>query len=137
MYSFFIGQEVTEEHIFSQEDVKEFATLSGDNNPIHLDEKYAARTRYGKPIVHGILITGLFSKLIGTQLPGEGSIYLEQNTQFCKPVYVGEKVITRVRIIDVNLETNRLELETNVYNTKRELVIKGTAKVLYQSSLSA
>lgn len=132
MSNFYVGQEVCEEKVFDVSDVEHFAQISGDCNPIHLDEDYAKRSRFGGTIVHGLLVSGLISKIIGMDLPGEGSIYIEQNLQFRRPVYVGEKVIAKVKINDIDKERNIYSLETNVYNIKNECVIKGDAKVLFE-----
>ncbi len=132
MNDYAVGQEIREEKIFTAYDVEQFAQISGDKNPIHLDRKYAKKSRFGDVIVHGILVSGLISKMIGMDLPGEGSIYLEQNLQFRKPVYVGEKVLAIVKIIDVNKEKHIYDLETNIYNEKNDCAVRGTAKVLYE-----
>lgn len=130
MSEIYIGQEVTEEKIFDKKDVVEFAKITGDNNPLHLDEEYAKHGRFGKPIVHGVLIIGFISKIIGTQLPGCGSIYLEQNAQFRKPVYIGEKVIVKVKVAGCDRKV--FKFDTNVFNENGDCVISGTAKVLYE-----
>ena len=132
MSEIYIGQEVTEEKIFDKKDVVEFAKITGDNNPLHLDEEYAKHGRFGKPIVHGVLIIGFISKIIGTQLPGCGSIYLEQNAQFRKPVYIGEKVTAKVCIRDIDENRHIFDLETNVYNEEQICVLAGSAKILYE-----
>lgn len=127
---FYIGQEKEEEKVFTADDVALFSQISGDKNPLHLDEAYAKKGRFGAAIVHGILVSGLISKIIATELPGEGSIYLEQNLQFLKPVYVGEKVCARVKIADI--VKNVYTLETSVYNSSGICVLCGKAKVLYE-----
>lgn len=132
MSSYSIGQKIIEEKIFTAYDVEQFAQISGDKNPIHLDKEYAIKSRFGDVIVHGMLVSGLISKMIGMDLPGEGSIYLEQNLQFRKPVYVGEKVFAIVKITDINREKHIYYLETNVYNEKNDCAVRGTAKVLYE-----
>ena len=80
------------EHLFSftQEDVEAFAKVTGDNNPVHLDESYAAKTMFKRPIMHGMLGAAVFSKVFGTMFPGEGTIYLSQSLSFLKPMYVSE-----------------------------------------------
>ena len=129
-HKFYIGQEEQEEKVFHESDVELFAQVSGDKNPLHLNDTYAEKSRFGRKIVHGILVSSLISKIIGMKLPGEGSIYLEQNIRFRKPVYVDEKVIVKVTIIEIN--QNKFTLKTNVYNTDDECLIEGNAKVLYE-----
>ncbi|MCI8877320.1 MAG: MaoC family dehydratase [Lachnospiraceae bacterium] len=129
-HKFYIGQEEQEEKVFHESDVELFAQVSGDKNPLHLNDTYAEKSRFGRKIVHGILVSSLISKIIGMKLPGEGSIYLEQNIRFRKPVYVDEKVIVKVTIIEIN--QNKFTLKTNVYNMDDECLIEGNAKVLYE-----
>lgn len=130
MDDFFIGQEIVEEKLFTEDQVRRFAELSGDSNPLHMDERYAGWSRFHGRIVHGILVAGVISKIIGTQLPGEGSIYLEQNIQFRKPVYIDEKIIVKVKI--TGIANNIVTLETNAYKEDESLAVKGTAKILYE-----
>lgn len=130
MSNLYVGQEICEERVFTAHDVEHFAQISGDCNPIHLDEECAKRSRFGGTIVHGLLVSSLISKMIGMDMPGEGSIYMEQNLRFRKPVYVGEKVVAKIRITDI--DRNIYTLETNVYNSKDDCVIEGRAKVLYE-----
>ena len=129
-HKFYIGQEEQEEKVFHESDVELFAQVSGDKNPLHLNDTYAEKSRFGRKIVHGILVSSLISKIIGMKLPGEGSIYLEQNIRFRKPVYVDEKVIVKVTIIEIN--QNKFTLKTNVYNMDDDCLIEGNAKVLYE-----
>ena len=129
-HKFYIGQEEQEEKVFHESDAELFAQVSGDKNPLHLNDTYAEKSRFGRKIVHGILVSSLISKIIGMKLPGEGSIYLEQNIRFRKPVYVDEKVIVKVTIIEIN--QNKFTLKTNVYNMDDECLIEGNAKVLYE-----
>lgn len=130
MTGFYVGQEAEAYGCFTMNEVLQFARITGDSNPLHVDETYAGRSRFGGCIVHGILVAGLISKVLGTQLPGEGGIYLEQNLSFRKPVFVGEKVIARVKIKEILPEKNILLLETNVYDQDGQCVILGTAKML-------
>lgn len=134
---FYVGQEAEISKCFTTEDVLQFAGLSGDNNPLHVDREYAAGGRFGRCVVHGLLVSGLISGVLGMQLPGEGSIYLEQNLSFRRPVYVGDTVTARVRITEIRPEKNIITLETNVYDQEDNCVILGTARILYdkQSSL--
>ncbi|MCM1541490.1 MAG: MaoC family dehydratase [Blautia sp.] len=131
MERFYTGQEAEASKCFTMEDVRQFAILSGDDNPLHVDGEYAENGRFGRCVVHGILVSGLISRVLGTQLPGEGSIYLEQNLSFRKPVYVGDTVTARVRITEIRTEKNIIILETNVYDQEENCVILGTAKILY------
>ena len=85
--------------------VKNFAIISGDYNPVHLDEKYASKSRYKKQIIHGLMATSLFSGLFGTKLPGEGCVYKSQNIRFKRPIYINDLVTARIEVISVELKS--------------------------------
>ncbi len=125
-----IGDFYEEEFEATDEKVMTFAKISGDDNPIHVDEEFAKKTRFGKRIAHGILVTSFISKAIGRNFPGDGSIYVSQNILFKRPVYVGDKVLVRVEVTDKNDEKNRIILSTTVFNSDKKTVIEGTAEVL-------
>lgn len=96
-----IGQKATMRRHFRQCEVNLFADLSHDENPVHTDEAYARETLFGGPIVHGVFVASMFSALLGTSLPGEGSIYLNQELQFRAPVYPGDDVEAEVEVMEV------------------------------------
>ncbi len=130
MNDFYIGQEISIEKKFEKNDVLVFSDITGDKNPLHLDDEFARKGRFGAPIVHGMFVAGVISKVVGMQLPGKGSIYLEQNLKFLRPVYVGERVIVNVKIIDILWEKRIVYLETNVYGKNEICKVCGNAKVL-------
>jgi 3-hydroxybutyryl-CoA dehydratase len=111
-------------------DIRAFAELSGDRNPIHLDDEYAATTRFGRRIAHGMLAASLISTVLGTQLPGIGTVYLSQNSRFLAPVYPGDTVTARVTVISVREDKPIVTLETICENQHGEVLIKGEAVVL-------
>ena len=86
-----IGDSYKEEFVITQEMVNKFAKLSGDKNPLHIDKKFAATTRFKNPIVHGLFSVTSFGKVMGTKFPGPGSIHVAQNLSFKKPLYPDEK----------------------------------------------
>ncbi|WP_346887106.1 MaoC family dehydratase [Clostridium sp. UBA1056] len=110
--------------------VKKFAEMTGDDNPVHLDEEYAKNTIFNGRIVHGILVSGLISGVLGNKFPGYGTIYLSQSLKFLKPVRVDDIITAEVEVIDINIEKNRLTLKTRCYNDKDIDVIVGEAIVL-------
>lgn len=114
---------------FSQDDVKAFALLSMDNNPIHLDQEYARNSLFKRNIVHGFLVGSLFSAIIGTKMPGEGSIYLNQSMVFRKPVFWDQTVRAVVKVEELYPEKHRVLLSTNCYDTENNVLIEGTALV--------
>jgi 3-hydroxybutyryl-CoA dehydratase len=111
-------------------DIRAFAELSGDRNPIHLDDEYAANTRFGRRIAHGMLAASLISTVLGTELPGVGTLYLSQNTRFVAPVYPGDTVTARVTVTKIRDDKPIVTLETICENQDGELLIKGEAVVL-------
>lgn len=124
---FYIGQTSSLKKTFSSEEVKAFAELSLDRNPIHLDEAYAEQTIFGNRIVHGFLVGSLISAVFGTQLPGEGAIYLHQEMNFRKPVYHGEEITATVTVTNIKKEKSILYFDTKCVNGRGEIVIDGNA----------
>ena len=102
-----IGMSVSYSQTITDYDVKAFAKISGDKNPIHLDEKYAKNSRYKKRIVHGLLTASYFSSLFGTKLPGEGCVYASQSLKFRRPVYLGDIVTATIEVIRVDLKKKK------------------------------
>lgn len=124
---FRIGQTASLKKVFGSDEVKFFAELSLDRNPIHLDEKFAEQSRFGKRIVHGFLVGSLISAVFGTILPGEGAIYLYQEMNFRKPVYHGEEITATVVVTNIRLDKSLLYFDTNCKNKFGEIVIEGKA----------
>jgi 3-hydroxybutyryl-CoA dehydratase len=113
-------------------DVVGFAEVTGDRNPIHLSEHFAARTPFKTRIAHGLYTASLISAVLGTRLPGPGAIYLEQSLKFTAPVRPGDTVTAVATIIDLNREKRRCRLDT--YCTAGDtLVVEGQALLLVSS----
>lgn len=93
-----VGQEAAIRQLVTEEDVKRFAQLTGDTNPIHLNEAYAANSRFGGRIAHGLFTASLISAVFGTKLPGPGAVYLSQTMKFRAPVFIGDEVLAQVEI---------------------------------------
>lgn len=128
-----IGMKGTYSKTITENDVYAFADLSGDYNPIHVDEIAAKNSVFGEKIAHGMLVGGLISNVIGTKMPGYGTIYLEQNLKFEKPVYIGETCTAKVVITDIVNEVKGIyRLDTRVTNQEGETVISGYAVVKYR-----
>ena len=102
-----IGMEARFAHTLTADDIAAFARVSGDFNPVHLDEAYAAATPFKRCIAHGILTASYISAVLGTKLPGPGCVYVSQTLTFKAPVYVGEEVIATVKITDLIPEKRR------------------------------
>jgi acyl dehydratase len=110
--------------------IREFVTASGDDNPIHSDAAFAAGTRFGRVIAPGMLTGSFVSSVIGTRLPGPGTIYLSQSFRFLHPVYVGDRVTARVEVVERVPERNRLRLRTTCVNQDGQRLLEGEAWVL-------
>lgn len=108
--------------------VRGFATISGDTNPIHLDDDYASESRYKKRIAHGLLSASLFSSIFGTQFPGAGCVYAEQSLVFKRPVYVGDEVVAIAELVAIDESGQSLEFDTRC-EVKGRRVLEGKAKV--------
>jgi 3-hydroxybutyryl-CoA dehydratase len=104
------GMEASVSKKITDDDVLAFAGLSGDINPVHLDDEFAAGTMFKKRIAHGFLTGALFSTALGTKLPGPGCIYLSQNMKFRAPVYIGDEVVATVKVTNVDPEKGRVTL---------------------------
>ena len=117
------------ERFISAADVKQFAEVVGDLNPIHLDSEFAEKSFFKKRIVHGAFLAGLISKILGMDFPGQGTVYISQNSSFKRPVYVDTTIKIEVKITEVIAEKRRLVLDTNVFNEKGEICLAGSAAV--------
>ena len=109
-------------------DVLMFTGVSGDTNPLHSNRDFASKTPFGEPIVHGMLTASLISTLIGTKLPGPGCIYMDQSLKFTVPVRVGDTVVARVEILELDDDRPYATLET-ICSVDDTVVLKGQAKV--------
>ncbi len=127
-----VGETACISQIISSESILRYSELTGDNNPIHLQAEKAKEAGFSNVIAHGLLVGGMISKVIGTMLPGEGTIYLEQNFKFLKPVYAGDRCTAVITVNKVlNLQKGIYKLNTVVNNQNNEMVIDGYAVVKY------
>src|SRR5512144_907149 len=104
----------------TQEDIGKFVDSVGDRNPVHSDRAFAESTPFREPIAPGIWTAGLISAVIGTQLPGPGSIYVTQELRFLKPVKPGDSITARVEVAEILRERNRVRLKTTCRNQRGE-----------------
>jgi len=127
-----IGDEHEIEFSFTQDEVNEFCKISGDFNPLHWDEVYASKTKFKLPIIHGALIASIFSRVMGMEFPGEGSVYLKQITEFKRPLFVVVTYIAKFQIESINKEKHIAEVKTQVYDRERgKLMVDGMATALH------
>ncbi len=125
-----VGDSASVTKTITDDDIKAFADLTGDYNPVHLDDEFAKTTRFGRRIAHGMLSAGLISSVLANKLPGTGTVYLSQTLSFVAPVYPGDTVIARVTVTRVREDKPIVTLETVCVNQRDETVIKGEAVVL-------
>ena len=131
-----VGMTAAYERIVTEDDVVGFADVSGDHNPVHLDEAYARTTRFKGRIVHGMLSASFLSTTIASRLPGPGTVYLTQNLSFRAPVRIGDRVEARVTVTDIIREKARVVLKT-VCRVGETVVIDGDALVMVPSRRQA
>lgn len=125
-----VGQSASFSKTITEHDVYSFAGITGDFNPVHINNVEAENSVFGKLIAHGMLVGSLISTVLGTLLPGQGTVYLEQDLKFLKPVYFGDTCTASVEIIEIiNLQKGIYKLKSNVTNQAGELVIEGFAIV--------
>jgi len=124
-----VGMAAEYAHTITDDDVLAFAALTGDTNPVHLNETYAARTRFKAPIVHGLLTSSYISTVLGTKLPGAGAIYLSQTLKFLAPVYHGDNVVARAEIAELIGGKNRVVMKCTCSVDDR-LVLEGEAMLM-------
>ena len=124
-----VGQTAEFRKTVTETDVVLFAGITGDLNPAHVDEVAASASRFGGRIAHGMLSASFISTVLGTRLPGPGTIYLEQSLRFTAPVRIGDTVTARVKVVEL-LPKRRARLTTTVLNQKGEPVVEGEALVM-------
>ncbi|HET6461579.1 MAG TPA: MaoC family dehydratase [Syntrophales bacterium] len=133
--TFTVGEEAALTRIISDDDIRTFARISGDDNPVHVNDEYARGTMFKGRIVHGMLVAGLISAVLGTKLPGPGAIYMSQQLRFLAPVKPGEEVTARAKVTEWNAEKGRITLSTDITNQKGIVVITGEARLVMSSYL--
>lgn len=131
-----VGDSVSLRRTFGDADVRLFADLVGDHNPVHLDAEFAAGTQFKQRIVHGMLVSSLFSTLLGTQLPGHGAIYMGQDVKFKAPVYLDMEVIAKAEVKAVRPDKGIVTMGLSCEDNTGKTLITGEA-ILYCPWLKA
>lgn len=111
-------------------EIATFAELTGDRNPLHFDTEFAASSRFGGVISHGMLTAGLLSTVLGMKLPGTGAVYISQSLSFKGPVRPGDTIMARAEVVELVPERRRVRLATRIANQRDETVIEGEAWML-------
>ena len=127
---FSVGDSAEITKTIEQADIHAFADVTGDHNPVHIDEAFAQTTRFGRTIAHGMLSASLISAVLANKLPGAGSVYLGQTLQFVAPVFPGDEITARVTVKEIREDKPIVKLETVCINQRDEVVIRGEATVL-------
>jgi 3-hydroxybutyryl-CoA dehydratase len=124
-----VGQSAERVHAVTEADIAAFAAVSGDTNPLHLDETYAAKTPFKGRIAHGMLGASYLSAVLGTELPGPGAVYLSQSLRFRRPIRIGDVVTARVRVAAIDTTKARVTLETTCL-VDDKVAVEGEALVM-------
>jgi len=127
-----LGQSAEFTKTVTETDIVMYAGITGDFNPMHVNEVYARASTFSGRIAHGMLTAGYISAVLGMKLPGEGSIYMSQTLRFTKPVRIGDTITARIEVIELFPEKRRVRLATTCRNQNSELVLDGEALVLMQ-----
>ena len=127
-----VGQSAEFTKTVTETDIVMYAGITGDFNPMHVNEEYARRSTFSSRIAHGMLTAGYISAVLGMKLPGDGSIYMSQTLRFTKPVRIGDTITARIEVIELFPEKKRVRLATTCHNQNNELVLDGEALVLMQ-----
>lgn len=124
-----LGEKADFSKTVSEADVYLFAGITGDFNPAHINEAYARNTPFKSRIAHGMLVAGFVSNVIGTRLPGPGTIYIQQELKFLAPVYIGDTISARAEVVELVQEKKRVRLKTTCVNQEGKSVLEGEALV--------
>lgn len=123
-----VGDSSSFRRVFTEDDICDFAFLTGDTNPLHTDEEYAKTTKFGRRIVHGMLVASLFSTLVGMYIPGKKCLYISQSISFKKPVHIGEELTVLGEVESISLSTRIIHIRVSI--TKHDVeVVSGVAVV--------
>lgn len=122
------GQHVTLRKTFTEEDVRRFIEITGDVNPLHVDEAFAARTQFGRRVLHGMLTASVLSTMVGMLLPGTGAVYRSQTIAFLRPVHVGDTVTAHFVVRAVDRVRHRLQIDSWIENEAGERVLEGACE---------
>jgi acyl dehydratase len=125
---FEIGQHASFTKTFTDEDVRRFVEITGDRNPLHVDDEFAAKSQFGRRVLHGMLSASILSTMVGMLLPGTGAIYRAQTIRFLRPAYVGDTLTAHFVVRTIDRERHRLEIDTWIENQSAERVMEGTCE---------
>lgn len=130
--SFYVGEQASLTKTVTESDVATFADLIGDHNPIHTDDEYARKSRFGRRVAHGVFTGGLISAVLGNHLPGPGAIYLSQQLEFLAPVFIGDTITAVVKVTSWRPEKRIITFKTDAYNQEEKQVVTGKSVLLVE-----
>jgi 3-hydroxybutyryl-CoA dehydratase len=125
---FKVGQHVTFTKTFTDDDVQRFIEITGDVNPLHVDEAFAKQTQFGQRVLHGMLTASILSTMVGMFLPGTGAVYRSQTIRFLRPVYIGETLTAHFVVQAIDRERHRLTIASWIENASGQRVLDGTCE---------
>ena len=125
---FEVGRHVTFTKTFTDDDVRRFIDITGDVNPLHVDDDFASHTPFGRRVLHGMLTASIFSTMVGMLLPGTGAIYRSQSIAFLRPVYIGDTCTAHFVVRAIDRAKHRLTIDSWIENQNGERVIEGTCE---------
>ena len=122
-----IGQKASLKKTISEKDIEHFIAITGDKNPLHIDESFAGRTFFGQRIAHGMLSASLFSTLVGMYIPGIGAIYKKQTLEFLRPVFIGDTLTAWFEIVKIDRDKEEILIKSWIENQDGKVVTQGEA----------
>ena len=122
-----IGQRASLKKTISEKDLKHFIAITGDTNPLHIDESFARQTFFGQRIAHGMLAASLFSTLVGMHIPGIGAIYKKQTLEFLRPVFIGDTLTAWFEIVKIDRDKEEILIKSWIENQDGKVVTQGEA----------
>jgi 3-hydroxybutyryl-CoA dehydratase len=131
-----IGRSAARRHVITEEDIRTFARLTGDYSPLHVDEEFAARSRFGRRLAHGLLSASFITGIIGMDLPARNGIYMQQTLTFRKPVFIGDELLVRATVAALDPEKSHMRLATQCL-VAETVVVDGEALILVPRRPSA
>ncbi len=126
----FVGQKITFSKKIDESLLNDFAKISGDFNPLHMDNEYASTTKFGKRVCHGMLLASFFSQLVGMDLPGKNSLYFSQSLNFRNPCFIDDEITIEGEIIEKKSNIKLITMKTTIHNQTGNCLIDGIAKVI-------
>ncbi len=126
----FVGQKITFSKKINESLLSDFAKISGDFNPLHMNSEYAMTTKFGKRVCHGMLLASCFSQLIGMYLPGKNSLYFSQTLNFRNPCFIDDEITIEGEISEKKSSTKLITMKTTIHNQTKKCLIDGVAKVI-------